>query len=96
MSTAVVTVRAHPDKYKKDFDAVVAFLTLYTNERSPTPSVRVSRVMQARPAKWQKTDASYDTFRGKIELMKNSREKYDLMSMAQHKQSLQEGGTCLR
>ena len=27
LSTAVATVRAHPDKYEKDFDAVVAFLT---------------------------------------------------------------------
>ena len=27
LSTAVAAVRAHPDKYEKDFDAVVAFLT---------------------------------------------------------------------
>ena len=27
MSTAVATVKAHPDKYDKDFDAIVAFLT---------------------------------------------------------------------
>ena len=27
LSTAVATVRVHPDKYEKDFDAVVAFLT---------------------------------------------------------------------
>ena len=27
LSTEVTTVRAHPDKYKKDFDTVVTFLT---------------------------------------------------------------------
>ena len=27
LSTAVTSVRVHPDKYKKDFDAVVALLT---------------------------------------------------------------------
>ena len=27
MSTAAAAVRAHPDKYKKDFDAVVTILT---------------------------------------------------------------------
>ena len=31
MSTAVATVRAHPDKYKKEFDVVVTFLTQYTD-----------------------------------------------------------------
>ena len=27
LSTAIAAVRVHPDKYKKDFNAVVAFLT---------------------------------------------------------------------
>ena len=42
MSTAVTTVRAHPDKYKKDFDAVVAFHTQYIDKRAPKPSVKVA------------------------------------------------------
>ena len=41
LSTAVTTVRAHPDKYEKDFDAVVTFITQYINKRAPTPSVKV-------------------------------------------------------
>ena len=51
MSTAVAAVRAHPDKYEKDFDAVVAFLTQYIDKRAPTPSVNVAFVTQIRPAK---------------------------------------------
>ena len=70
MSTSDATVRAHPDKYKKDFDAVVAFLTKYIDNRAPTPSVKVASVTQTRPAKQQKTSASHETFRGKIELKK--------------------------
>ena len=44
LSTAVAAVRIHPDKYKKDFNAVVAFLTQYINKRSPTPSVKVASI----------------------------------------------------
>ena len=49
--TAVATVRMHPDKYKKNVDKVVAFLTQYINTRAPTPSVKVALVAQTRPAK---------------------------------------------
>ena len=86
MSTAVATVRAHPDKYEKDLDPVFIFLTQYIFKRAPTPSVMVASVMQTRPSKQQKTKASHGTFKGKIELKKYSREEYDLMSMAQHQQ----------
>ena len=86
MSTAVATVRAHPDKYKKDFDAVVAFLAKYIYKKAPTSNVKVASVTQTRPAKRQKTSASCSTFRGKIELKKYSREEYDSMSVAQHQQ----------
>ena len=34
-STAVVAVRVHPEKYEKDFDAVVSFITQYINKRAP-------------------------------------------------------------
>ena len=34
LSTAVVAVRVHPDKYKEDFDAVVAFLIQYIDKRA--------------------------------------------------------------
>ena len=41
MSTAVATVRAHPDKYQKDFNTVVNFLTQCIYNKAPTPSVKV-------------------------------------------------------
>ena len=44
LSTAVTAVRVYPNKYKKDFDAVVAFLTQYINKKAPTPSVKVATV----------------------------------------------------
>ena len=39
LSIAVTTDKAHQDKYKKDFDAIVAFLTQYIDKRAPTPSM---------------------------------------------------------
>ena len=70
MSIAGATVRAHPDKYKKDFDAVVTILTQYIDKKPPTPSTKVPSVTQTRPAKRQKTSTSHSTFRGKVELKK--------------------------
>ena len=84
MSTAVAEVRAHPDRYEKDFDAVITFLSKYIDRKAPPPSVKVAFVTQTRPAKRQKTSASHGTFRGKIELIKDSREEYDSMSAGQH------------
>ena len=56
------------------------------DKRSATPSVMVASVVQNRPDKWQKTNASHGTFKGKITSKKYSREEYDLMSMTQHQQ----------
>ena len=42
LSIVVVVVRVHPDKYEKDSDAVVTFITQYINERAPTLSVKVA------------------------------------------------------
>ena len=89
LSTAVTAVKVHSDKCKKDFDAVVAFLTQYIDKSSPTLSVMVVSVTQNRPAKWQKTNASSGTFKIKIELKKYSREEYDSMSIT-HCQQLYE------
>ena len=75
MSTAVATVRAHPDKYKKDFNAVVAFLTQYIDKR-----------VQTRPSKQQNTKVNLGTFKRKIKLKKYSREEHNSMLMAQHQQ----------
>ena len=86
LSTALTTVRVHPDNYKKNFYAVVAFLTQYSDKRAPTPSVKVASVTQMRSAKQQKTKASCGTFKGKINLKKYSREEFDLMLTAQHQQ----------
>ena len=86
MSTAVATVRVHPEKYKKDFNAVVTSLTQYIDKRAPTLSVKVTSVTQIRPAKWQKASASCSTFKGKIKLETYSQEEYDSMSAMQHHQ----------
>ena len=76
LSTAVTTVRAHPDKCEKYFNALVTFLNQYIDKRAPTPSVKVASVTQTRPAKLQKTNASHGTFKEKIKLKKYSREEY--------------------
>ena len=67
-----MAVRAHPDRYKKDFDAVVTFLFQYIDRKALTPSVKVAFITQTRPAKRQKTSASCNIFKGKIELRKYS------------------------
>ena len=86
LSTAVAAARANPDKYKKDFDSVFAFLNQNIDKRATTPSLKVAFVTQTRPAKWQKTSTSHGTFKGMIELKKYSWEKYDWMSVIQHQQ----------
>ena len=63
LSTAVAAVRVHPDRYKKNFDKVVSFLTQYIDKKALTPSVKVASVAQTRPVKWQKTSATCDTFK---------------------------------
>ena len=60
MSTAVATVRVHPDQYKKNFDAVVTILTQYMGKRAPTLSVKVAYVDQTRPDKQQKISSYCD------------------------------------
>ena len=63
LSTAVPAVRAHPDRYKKDFDAVIAFITQYISRKAPTTSVKGASFTQIRPAKRQKTSTRSGTFR---------------------------------
>ena len=79
LSTAVATVMAHPDKFQKYFDAVVAFFT-------PKLSVKAASVTQTRPAKQQKSKGSCCIFTGKIKLKKYSQDEYNSMLMAQHHQ----------
>ena len=86
MSTAVATVKAHPDRYKKDFDAVVTFLSQHIDKKALTPNVKVASITQIRPAKSQKTSKSCGTFKGKIELRKFLQEEYNSMSVAQCQQ----------
>ena len=86
LSTAVIAVKVHPDKYEKDFNTVVTFLTQYINKRELTPSVKIVFVNQNRPTKQQKNSTTCETFKGKIELKKYSREEYDSMLVAQHQQ----------
>ena len=82
MSTAIATVRAHPDKYEKEFDAVVVFLTQYINKRTPRPSVKVASVGQNRPTKWLRTSTTHGIVKEKIELKNCSREEYDSVLIA--------------
>ena len=72
LSTAVDAVRAHPDRYEKDFDAVVAFLSQYIDKKAPTPSVKVAFITKTRCAKRHIASTSHGTFRRKIELRKYS------------------------
>ena len=67
-SMAVAAVMAHSDKYKKDFDMVVAFLIQYIDKRAPTLSVKIAFVRQIRPAKWQNTSTNYGTLKEKVQL----------------------------
>ena len=53
MSTAVAAVRVHPEKYKKDFNAVVTFLIQHIDKRAPTLSVKVASVTQTSHVQWQ-------------------------------------------
>ena len=66
-SLAITAVTMHPDKYEKNLDSVVTFLTQYINKISPTPSMKIASVAHNRPTKWQKTCAGCGTFKGKIE-----------------------------
>ena len=86
MSTAVATVRAHPDRYEKYFDAFVTFLSQHIDRKAPTLSVKVASIAQIRPAKRQKTGANHSTYSRKIELRKYSQEEYNSMLAAQHQQ----------
>ena len=63
LSTAVATVRVHPDKYEKDFDAVVTFFTQYINKRAPILSAKVASLTQTSPSKQQKTSITCGTFK---------------------------------
>ena len=51
LSTAVATVRAHPEKYEKNFNAVIAFFNQYIEKKAPKPSVKITSVGQNRLTK---------------------------------------------
>ena len=70
MSTAVDAVRAHTDKYNKDFDIVVTLLTQYIDKRASTLSVKNASVSKTRASKQQKTSTTHGTFKGKIKFKK--------------------------
>ena len=86
LSTVVTTVRVHPDKYEKDFDAVVTFLSQYINNIAPKLSVKVASAVQTRPAKQWMTNTSHSTFKEKIKLKKYCRDEYNSMFIAWHQQ----------
>ena len=61
LSTTVAAVRAHPDEYEKDFDAV-AYLLPIINMHGPMLSIEVASITYSRPVKRQKTSPVYGTF----------------------------------
>ena len=61
LSTAVAIVKAHPDRYEKDFDTLVTYLSQYVEKLRPIMSVNVVSVTQSRPAKRQKTSEAHGT-----------------------------------
>ena len=63
-------VKAHPDKYEKDVDAVVAYLLQYVEKQGPTTSVEVASVVQSGPSNWQAASEAHGTFKEKIKLKK--------------------------
>ena len=82
MSTTIAAVKAHPDKYGKDFNAVIAYLSQYIDKLGPALSVKIATIVQTRPAKRQEISLAHGTFKGQIEFKKYSREEYYSMSMA--------------
>ena len=67
-STEGITVKAHPDRYEKEIDAVVAYLSQYVKKWQPTMSVEVSSIAQGWPNKIQKNSETFSTIRGRSEL----------------------------
>ena len=48
--------------------------------------MKLVSIAQTRPTYWQKTSATFDMLKGKIELKKYSHEEYNSMAMAQQQQ----------
>ena len=51
LSNPIVTICANHDKFEKDFDVIVAYLSQYTNKRG---KIFVAAVHQKRPQKHEK------------------------------------------
>ena len=43
--TAVTVVRVYTDKYEKEFDSVLIFITKYIDKRAPSPCVNVETLI---------------------------------------------------
>ena len=51
MPTTVITVNAHPDRYEKNFDTVVVYLSQYLKKQGPSLSVKVVSTTKVKPTK---------------------------------------------
>ena len=69
LSTKVATVRAHPDKYEKNFDAVVPILIQYIDKRAPMLSVKELQ-QKAGLLKDKKTPASSKALVSRVAILK--------------------------
>ena len=70
LSTAVAAIRVQPDKYKKDFNTLVTFLSQGIDKKAPSLSVKVAYASQNRSTKQKKANATCGTIKGKFELKK--------------------------
>ena len=60
------------------------FFIQYIDKKAPTLSLKVYSVGQNRPSKVQKTSAGNETFKGKVEWKKYSKEEHISKAIAQH------------
>ena len=82
----VLDVTSYPQQSMQSGCTKVTFLTQYIDKRAPTVSVKVTSIMQTRPAKQQKTNTRCGAIKGKIQLKKYAGVDYDSISMGQHQQ----------
>ena len=71
------------DVNKKDFDAVVAYLSRYIKKHGPLTSVKEAYIAQCKLVKRQESSKTFSTFKGRFELKKYSMEEFQLMLAAQ-------------
>ena len=70
-----VIAKAHPDKYDKNFDALLACLFQHVEKQGPMMNAKVASVSWLRLVKRQKISQAHRTIRRGIELTKYSKSR---------------------